>query len=69
MNQLELTIVVDDEDGHILTELGIDAHVIPMRWATYWKDILNIALFKHGADVSQVGAPSTGAVSCPWRRE
>ena len=23
--------------GHILTELGIDAHVIPMRWATYWK--------------------------------
>ena len=62
MDQLELSIVVDDEDGHILSDLGIDAHIIPMRWATYWKDILNIALFKHGADVSQVGAPSTGAV-------
>jgi len=62
MDQLELSIVVDDESWQILIDLGVDAHIIPMHWATYWKDILNIAIFKHGADVSQVGAPSTGAV-------
>jgi multiple sugar transport system substrate-binding protein len=62
MDQLELSIVVDDDSWRTLNEMGIDAHIIPMRWATYWKEILNIALFKHGADVSQIGAPSTGAV-------
>jgi multiple sugar transport system substrate-binding protein len=62
MNQLELSIIVDDKDEQILADLGIDAQIISMHWATYWKDILNIALFRHGADVSQVGAPSTGAV-------
>lgn len=62
MKQVELSIVVDDESEYILNDLGIDAHIIPMHWETYWKEILNIALFKHGADVSQVGAPFTGAV-------
>jgi multiple sugar transport system substrate-binding protein len=62
MDPVELSIVVDDESWQILNDVGVDAHIIPMGWATYWKDILNIALFKHGADVSQVGAPSTGAV-------
>jgi hypothetical protein len=44
MNQLELSIIVDDKDEQILAELGIDAQIISMHWATYWKDILNIAL-------------------------
>lgn len=60
--QLVVSIISDGDSAQRLADFGIDAQIVTMHWQTYWRDLLNIALFKEGADVSQIGAPSTGSV-------
>ncbi len=67
MEQFEISIMYDaSEVDHLRRVLGpfnaarrpdSRAQVMGIRWADTWAELLKIALYRTGADVSQIGAP------------
>jgi multiple sugar transport system substrate-binding protein len=57
MNQLELSIMpTGPEDLATLERLDLDCQVREMSWETAWADLMKVALYQHGPDVSQIGS-------------
>lgn len=58
----ELSMIAGSNEAQLLAQYGVNAHVVLMNWDNAWRDILNIALYRHGADVSEIGAPWVGGI-------
>jgi multiple sugar transport system substrate-binding protein len=57
MNSLELSIISANPDEITALEgFDLDCHIHMMTWETAWAELIKVALYQHGPDVSQIGS-------------
>jgi multiple sugar transport system substrate-binding protein len=66
MDDLELSVCPDGKRDivadlqPILDRSGIKCRLVVITWGDLWTELVKVALYRHGVNVSQVGAPSVG---------